>query len=237
MKRMILGLLMAAALVSRAGTGAAQGNSGKEDYANEQHRNDCRLAHQVLTLGQPADRTDWALEIAPTCPALGGEALAAVLLAHRGDETAGPELEVVVDASLRLRDGALFGAGLQLADDPGAGRAARIAGWQVVHAQLTGVYPASTGDGGDVAQASSTLLTVPVLPGAPLPADRITLAREAATRAAASADTPPAVKELADDLLTALDLKDQILRVCGPGGSIDNQACSDAIEADDAANP
>ena len=129
---------------------------------------------------------------------------------------------MVVDASLRLRDAALFGAGLQLADDPAAGLAARVAGWQVVHAQLTGVYPAPT---------------APVLPGAPLPADRITLAREAATRAAASADTPPAVKELADELLSALDLKDQILRVCGPGGSIDDQACSDAVEADDAANP
>ena len=30
-------------------------------YTDEQHRNDCRLAHQVLTLGQPAVKREWAL--------------------------------------------------------------------------------------------------------------------------------------------------------------------------------
>jgi hypothetical protein len=237
MKRMILGLLTAAALVSQAGAAMAQGGSGKEDYADEHHRNDCRLAHQVLTDGHPADRYDWALETASSCGAPGGEALAAVLLAHRGDDTAGDELEVLVGASLRLRDAALFGAGLQLAGDAAAGRAARVAGWQVVHAQLTGVYPAPTEGTEDAGQASSTLISAPAVPGLPLPADHITVAREVANQVVATQDTPPAVKELAEDLLAALDLDDQILRVCGPGGSIEDQACSDALAADDEPNP
>jgi hypothetical protein len=237
MKRMILGLLTAAALVSQPGAAIAQGNSGRESYADEQHRNDCRLAHQVLTDGQPANKHDWALETAPGCGALGGEALAAVLLAHRGDDTAGDELEVVVGASVMLRDAALFRAGLQLAGDAAAGRAARVAGWQVVHAQLTGVYPAPTEGEEDAGQVSSTLISAPVVRGVPLPADHLVVAREVADRVVAIPDTPPVVKELAEDLLAALDLEAQVLRVCGPGGSLGDDACRDAVDADDGANP
>lgn len=237
MKRMILGLLTAAALVSQAGAAMAQGRSGKEDYADEHHRNDCRLAHQVLTDGHPADRHEWALETAPSCGALGGAALAAVLLAHHGDDTAGDELEVLVGASVRLRDAALFAAGLQLAGDAAAGGAARVAGWQVVHAQLTGTYPASAEGVEDAGQASSTLISAPAVRGVPLPADHGAVAREVADRVVAIPDTPPAVKELAEDLLATLDLDDQVLRVCGPGASIGDQACSDAVAADGEANP
>lgn len=237
MKRMILGLLTAAALVSQAGAAMAQGGSDKEDYADEQHRNDCRLAHQVLTAGHPAGRHEWALETVPGCGALGGEALAAMLLAHRGDDTAGDELGVLVGASLTLRDAALFGAGLQLAGDAAAGQAARVAGWQVVHAQLTGVYPATGAGTEDEAEASSTLLSAPPVYGVPLTAGHVALAREVADRVVAIADTPPVVKALAEDLLAALDLNAQILRVCGPGGSLDDDACRAAVDADEAANP
>jgi len=237
MMRTTLGLLTAAALVSVSGAARAQGGAGKDGYADEQHRNDCRLAHQVLTAGEPANKRDWALETIPSCGVLGGEALAAMLLAHRGDAAADDELDALVQASVNLRDATLFRAGLQVAGDATAGDAARVAGWQVVHAQLTGVYPPVTASEDDGPQAGSMLATAPPAWGLALPADRDTLARAVADRALASPDTPLAVRELADHLVAALDLQAQVLRVCGPSGTLADEACENAVAADDQANP
>ena len=47
-----------------------------------QLRNECRLAHQILTKGQPANQRDWALEFIRRCGSLGGEAIAHLIRSH-----------------------------------------------------------------------------------------------------------------------------------------------------------
>jgi hypothetical protein len=218
-----------------AGPLAAQGGSGKEDHADEHHRNDCRLAAQVLTLGQPADRRAWALETAPTCGASGGQALATVLDGQHGAAD-GAELEALVFATSRMTDGSVFQAGLRLGSDAGAGDAARAAGWRVALYQLVPGSYAAPGDveegdfGGGADEASSA---APVR-GAPLPADAAAQARQA-VQGIQSADD--AVREAMDDLLFAAELEERIARVCAPGATLWDDACAQAVDADEAAHP
>jgi hypothetical protein len=215
-----------------AGPLAAQGGSGKEDYADEHHRNDCRLAGQVLTLGQPADRRAWALETAPTCGASGGQALAAVLDGQHGAAD-GVELEALVFATSRMRDGSVFQAGLRLGADAGAGDAARAAGWRVALYQLVpGSYAAPVEvEEGDFAGGADEASSAAPVAGAPLPADAAAQARQAVQGSQAAAAT---VREAMDRLLAAAELEERIARVCTPGATLWDDACTQAVDADEA---
>ena len=61
----IIRLMMGAAVgaLVAAGPLAAQADPGAV-----KHRNDCLLAEQVLTHGQPANKRDWALNYIGSCP-------------------------------------------------------------------------------------------------------------------------------------------------------------------------
>jgi hypothetical protein len=212
---------------------AAQGGSGKDGYADEHHRNDCRLAHQVLVLGQPANQRSWALATAPTCGASGGEALAAALWSHRGDAAPGSDLEALVRASAGITDGSVFEAGVRLGVDAGAGTAARAAGWRVALFQLVpGTYTEWVDeDGGALA---GPLLTAAPFRGAPLPANRLSTTRQAVDGALASGATALELRDVMERVLAAVELEEQIERVCGPASSLLDSACRQAVDTDDA---
>jgi hypothetical protein len=101
-----------------------------------QHQAECRLAHQVLTTGQPAVRHGWAVARIGGCPQ-GGEALAAELRRLRTTSERTDELEMVVRATARFVDRALVVAALEIATDASAGTVARIQAMRVISNQLT----------------------------------------------------------------------------------------------------
>lgn len=101
------------------------------------HRNDCRLASQVLTLGQPANRRTWALRILPTCGRTGATAVAEVLRSSRQDRVWRAGLEEVVMMASVLHDAEIFSAALGVANDGSAGKAARIQAFRVLFYQLS----------------------------------------------------------------------------------------------------
>jgi hypothetical protein len=115
----------------------AQGNAEKwSDYRDVHHRNDCRLAHQVLTHGQPEVKREWALSIVSGCGPLGGEAIAHLLREHRSDIERRPELERVVTQATKFRDRAIYEAALEIAVDPSAGEVGRVQALRALYNQL-----------------------------------------------------------------------------------------------------
>lgn len=102
-----------------------------------QLRNECRLAHQILTKGQPANQRDWALEFIRGCGSLGGEAIAHLIRSHRGSDTWNAELDRIVDQTAYLVDLSIFEAGLEVAIDPSAGLVARVQGLRAMRTQLS----------------------------------------------------------------------------------------------------
>jgi hypothetical protein len=101
------------------------------------HRNDCRLAHQVLTNGQPAVKRSWALAIVAGCGPLGGEALAHLLREHRFDTEQNPELERIVTSATKLTDRAIYEAAIAVAQDRTAGVVGRVEALRTLYNQLT----------------------------------------------------------------------------------------------------
>jgi hypothetical protein len=99
------------------------------------HRNDCRLAFQVVTDGQPANRRQWALGLLPTCGTVGGEAVSGVLRRSRGAAVPSPELEAAVMLASVLHDARIFATAREIALDRGAGRVARIQALRVIYFQ------------------------------------------------------------------------------------------------------
>lgn len=122
MIRRTLGL-GAVAWISCVGALSAQTNPG-----DVKHRNDCRLAEQILTHGQPAVKRIWALKVIGTC-AEGVSVLPQVW----GDPPAeDAELQQLYHASARSGDARVFEAAFTVAADPGVPAQARVAALGVV---------------------------------------------------------------------------------------------------------
>ena len=121
-------LLLAAISISCAHGLAAQGQ-GQSERDNAQLRNDCRLAAQVLTLGQPADRYGWARDIISKCDVSGGPALAALWGSVPGDSA---ELVHVVYSTSRLRDQRVLDRLVTVAQDPSRPVLVRLSAFQVL---------------------------------------------------------------------------------------------------------
>jgi hypothetical protein len=104
-------------------------------YVDVRHRNDCRLAQQVLTLGQPAGKREWALDTIPACGPMGAEAVSRQLLAAAaaGDTAA---LRVAVRLSSGFVHPDLFEAGAQLAERARFGPVVRVHGLRVLFMQI-----------------------------------------------------------------------------------------------------
>jgi hypothetical protein len=89
-------------------------------------RNDCRLAHQVLVHGQPANKYDWALQVIEACGTEGAAAIAHELRDLRALSQRTAQLDQLNESAHRLIDVALFEAAMEIAADAAAGEAARI---------------------------------------------------------------------------------------------------------------
>lgn len=109
---------------------------GQVNPDSVRHRNDCRLAAQILTSGQPANRRTWALRLLPTCGAAGGVAIADALRSARAAQGWEPGLEEIVMLTSVLHDANIFAAAANVAADPSAGKAARIQAVRVLYYQL-----------------------------------------------------------------------------------------------------
>lgn len=103
-------------------------------------RNDCRLAAQVLTLGQPAVRRDWALGLIDNCGAEGGQVLAALLRQYSDVNTWNDELDQIVNTTAFIVDAAIFEAAMDVAVDPAAGTVARVQSIRALASQVSPGY-------------------------------------------------------------------------------------------------
>lgn len=127
-------LVLVAVAMALAVSGA---RAQKPDAAKDQkHRAECRLAHQVLTQGQPADKRDWAVGKTRTCPSLGGEAIASELDRLRTVDQRTDELERVVLATSSFVDRRIVSRALDIASDAAAGTAARVQAIRVLSHQM-----------------------------------------------------------------------------------------------------
>lgn len=122
----VIGLIFCSVLST---PGFAQGN---ETSAEAKHRADCRLAEQILTLGQPANKRDWALRIIGTCPQM------ADVLPDLWEEppSGEAELERLFSLSRKVRDRGIYEAALRLVEDPTRSSNVRITALGVLGAYI-----------------------------------------------------------------------------------------------------
>lgn len=130
--------LTAALLVLAASPVFAQYPAQRWDgYRDVHHRNDCRLAAQILTHGQPANKREWAMSFIRGCGPLGGEAIGHLFRRHRAAEKRTPELEEVTLMATRMTDRSIYEAAMEIAQDPTAGTVARVQAIRAIFYQIT----------------------------------------------------------------------------------------------------
>lgn len=134
MTRMLRLALVLATACASAPVSPVMAQSGVPDSVH--HRNDCRLAHQVLVHGRPANKRSWALARLPLCGSGSVEVLQNYLNRHRSDETYERTLDEVVTASFGLVDRNLAFAALSIAKSEASGTAARIQALRLLYAQV-----------------------------------------------------------------------------------------------------
>ena len=196
-------------LVVRASVGSAQATSGTIS-----HRNDCRLAGQVLTLGHPANREGWALNIIVSCGNEGGVALSRTL--ERYQRSLNPlVMEPIVWAATRLRDASVYETALAMTSDPTASIAARVQAIRILSAQLD---PQQGGASASYDYYASSRITEkgvgfdgliataddPIFTGRALPSDALSRAEHRMRRVAGDPHTPQPVRNAATTLLVEI---------------------------------
>jgi hypothetical protein len=115
----MLRILGIALLLLFATPAASQSNSHSSE-----HRNDCRLAEQVLATGRPPTRKEWALGVVWNCRDAGPTLAAALTAAGASTDTA--YLNPLTAPFIQLRDGYVVTAALALAGDRYASLTARV---------------------------------------------------------------------------------------------------------------
>lgn len=165
-------------------------------------RNECRLAHQVLTLGQPADRREWALDVIDRCGDLGGEAIASLIREYRNVSQPGGELEQVVRRTRYLVSPMIFDAAWEVAMDAGAGTVARV---QSIRILLTQLSPGTLAPYESFRDNNSALIggthTEAALWSEPLPEEAYTTTESRLRDLLDDGATPSPVRNAADQLL------------------------------------
>lgn len=123
-------LLLTVVLVSFPAASYAQ----DERASGAHHRNECRLAGQVLQTGHPRTKREWALEAIRSCePEVAVPALVRSWM-NAPDDT--EHLMRLYRAGRRYRDGRLYMAVRSLASDPGRPQKVRIAALGNLAAQV-----------------------------------------------------------------------------------------------------
>jgi hypothetical protein len=116
--KIVLLALGAAMAVSSAASGQAA-----DRVAEVRHRNNCRLAAQVLTQGQPANRSAWARDYIASCPTEAPEALAEQWTAA----AEGADLNWLIQTSVRVPDERVFEAAARVAESGSHPNSVRVA--------------------------------------------------------------------------------------------------------------
>jgi hypothetical protein len=120
----------AAPLITTVSISCAHGLAAQHRESEDAHlRNDCRLAAQILTTGQPHPRYEWARDIVSECDASGGPALAAFWQAVSADTS---NLKHVVYTTSRLRDARILRALVLVAEDGGRPLEVRLSSLRVL---------------------------------------------------------------------------------------------------------
>ena len=185
-------IAVAALLISAARRAGAQ-----VDPDSVHHRDNCRLAAQVLATGNPAPKTAWADDYILSCGADVGLALARYLGRLRTGQDTTTLLPVLAQSSF-VRDGTLFSGALAVARDPGASTPARVV---ALLTALTQVAPRAAFNTGRLFAPGTRVecplqwnsSALPVAGGSTLPADAVTQVRSAAS-AVGSAGAPVALR-------------------------------------------
>lgn len=120
--------LFAVVSISCAHGLSAQGQ-GQSERDDARIRNDCRLAAQILTMGQPNPRYGWARDIISKCDESGGAALAALWRSVAADSA---ELVHVVYSTSRLRDQRVLDEIVTVAQDQARPAVVRLSAFQVL---------------------------------------------------------------------------------------------------------
>jgi hypothetical protein len=130
--------LAAVALALTSSVLQAQNSDDWPPFRRDVHlRNDCRLAHRVLTTGRPRPHHEWALGQIVHCGPLAGDVVATALRAS--SSSAGSRaltMNRLVDALWGLTDASVFNAALETARDPSFSESARIQALRLLVAQL-----------------------------------------------------------------------------------------------------
>ena len=105
-------------------SGAAPLSAQRVNPGEIQHRNDCRLADQVLTLGQPANRQEWALQYIGSCGEEGGDV---ILGLWNSPPSSDSELQALYYASIHVADERIFDVAFTVAQDLAAPAPLRLA--------------------------------------------------------------------------------------------------------------
>jgi hypothetical protein len=153
-----------------------------------QHRNDCRLAEQILTQGQPAGKRSWALEIIGSCP----EAEALLVSLWSALPVDEQETEALYHLSVQAKTPAAFYEGLTAARNPGAPALVRLAG---LGTAVTYVHP-------DVILYLAERRPLEGLP--PLEWDNVWGRLDHPLHGAGDVALPPGARDEVEDLVSAL---------------------------------
>lgn len=203
------GLLLTAFLLPTGPAGLSAQERGIEKAVEARHRADCRLAHQVLTTGEPARKTDWAISKASSCRELGGEAIATALFDRSGAGTRTRELERLVIATDLLIDERILQAALEIAQDPSAGEVARVQAIRIAHFQVDAFIRLASYD--EYVRAGETVRGVFHTPvsgkptaGKPLPSDATESTLSVLRAIRADPSTPDVVRRAAENVRVTL---------------------------------
>lgn len=89
------------------------------------HRNDCRLAHQVLTTGQPAPKLSWSRDYIWTCADEGAIYLESAMRRLASSEDSSNVIPIY-DRTAWFRDGRVVTVALEVAGSPTSSRLSRL---------------------------------------------------------------------------------------------------------------
>jgi hypothetical protein len=166
------------------------------------HRNDCRLAAQVLTSGQPAVKRAWAATQARTCPAVADQLANGLRDSRASTDTV--RLSALTAPADWLRDGRLFSAAYGVVGDRTATVQARVfatrvlmwafaPGDEIGYGHLVDV----NGDGRWSCGGTGASWHGQITRGTPLPSDWVSQANALGRAIAHDGDEPRAVRQAA----------------------------------------
>lgn len=165
-------------------------------------RNDCRLAAQVLTTGNPRPRLEWAAQVIQQCPAVGAT-VAEGLSRHRTSRDT-TFLNWITFGANSVQDRAMLETGLAVLQDASASAEARVYAARLLYWLLypsAGVYYGTMvdadGDGRWPCIAFGSSSHLELVRGAALPADWRQQVHTAADAIARDSTVPAPAREAA----------------------------------------